>query len=85
MPRQTFSFDGGNEGWRLFNNDDDSFLGSALFNNLFGGAQSADNETGTSPFLATPASFGGDNSELIGGSVTLSYRNADALCRHGAA
>ncbi|WP_280638029.1 Hint domain-containing protein [Shimia sp. R9_2] len=78
MPRETFTFDSSNEGWRVYDNNSDSFIGGARFNSFFGGAQHGDNETGPSPWLTTPTDFGGDNSALVGGTVDFSYRNADA-------
>lgn len=78
MPRKTYNFDSSNEGWRLVNNDNDQILGGARHNAYFGAAQSVDNEVGNSPYLATPADFAGDNSSLIGGTVSFSLFNADA-------
>ncbi|MCV6591383.1 MAG: DUF642 domain-containing protein, partial [Silicimonas sp.] len=77
-PSMVFTFDGGNQGWRVYDDVGDAITGNALHNSHYGGAQIADNETGTSPWFATPLNFGGDRSDLIGGSVSFDFRNADA-------
>lgn len=78
MPRKTYTFDSSSEGWRVFDDISGTFIGNALHNSFFQGAQIADNETGTSPWFATPADFAGDNSVLIGGTLSFDIRNADA-------
>ncbi|MCV6592039.1 MAG: hypothetical protein OIF48_03735, partial [Silicimonas sp.] len=77
-PGLSFTFDTSNEGWRIYDDTGDSIIGGARYNDYFDGAQIADNETGTAPWFATPLNFGGNRSDLVGGSVSFHFRNSDA-------
>lgn len=78
MPRETYTFSSSSEGWRAYDNSSGNFISGPVHNVFFQGLQLSDNETGTTPFFATPSDFSGDNSALIGGTVSFDYRNADA-------
>jgi Ca2+-binding RTX toxin-like protein len=77
MPEATYSFDTDSEGWRTFDSGSDTFVGNPWHNPVLKGAQIHDSELGVSPWLATPADFAGDNSDLINGAITFDFKNVD--------
>ncbi|MCG7493052.1 Hint domain-containing protein [Thalassobius sp. Cn5-15] len=70
MPKAKYTFDDNIEGWREYDTDSGTFGADPWHNPVLKGAQTLDGD-----WLATPADFAGDNTDLIGGTVSFDFKN----------
>ncbi len=79
MPRTFFDFATGNDGWRTWDANTGTYQSGQLFydstnQNIF----TVDEDVpGENPVLVTPASFAGDQSDLIGGVFSFDWTNTN--------